>query len=99
MSNLYSKNTGIEGYTLWISTKTGREKHGIRVKVENNKGEIASFSVSDIPEILKKSKDMKINSNDLKNIKEFIIKNKKTLLKHWEGEYDSSDLINNIQKI
>jgi hypothetical protein len=100
LTSLHYKSTNVNNYIFWAVTKYFREKNSImHIKIENKYKQIASFSITNKPKLIQKSKEMILTEVDLKNIKSFIIKNKETLIKHWDGEYDSGDLVNNIKKI
>jgi len=97
MSNLFPDSTGIN-YTLWISSKSGREKHQARIKLSNSDGEVV-ISIWGIPQIKAKSGKIRISGQELKNIKNFIELNKDTLLAHWNGEIDSKTFGSRIKHI
>lgn len=97
MSNLFPDKTGLN-YTIWIAIKSGREKHGPRIKIIANDFEI-SMSISDDPEIKRKKGKMNIDSKSLQKIKKFITQNKNVLLDHWNGLIDSADLKDRIRRI
>jgi len=58
MSNFWPKDTGLE-YVIWVSAKSGREKHGARIKVDVDTNSIP-VSIEDTPEI--KAKNAKIKT-------------------------------------
>ena len=97
MSNLFPNRTGLK-YTIWILTKSGREKHGPRIKVFNKDWSI-SVSIDNNPEIKDQKGKVNIKNKDLKDIYKFILLNKKTLLDHWNGKIDSADLSEKLEKI
>jgi hypothetical protein len=90
MSNFFPNTTGLD-YTIWVSTKSGKEKHWARIKISNTDGE-ASISISDNPEIKDKKGKIKINSTSFNKIKKFIKMNQQVLLDHWNGLIDSKEL-------
>lgn len=97
MSNLFSNKTGLK-YTIWIATKSGREKHSARIKIDGTDW-VFSISISNNPEIKDKKGKVDISAKDLNDIKQFIVKNQDTLLDHWNGLIDSADLVKQIKKI
>lgn len=97
MSNIFPKNTGLK-YTIWIFTKSGREKHGARIKVIHSDWEI-SINISDNPEIKRKKGKVNIKSKDLHKIYKFIEINKNVLLDHWNGIIDTVDMIKKLKKV
>jgi hypothetical protein len=56
MSNIYPFNSGVP-YVLWISQKSGRQKHGARIKVSvPQENKFLTFTVSTEPKLLSKTK-------------------------------------------
>ncbi len=97
MSNLFPESTGLT-VKLWISSKSGREKHTARIKATTTEGSY-SISIYGEPEIKKiRGKDV-LSAFQIKKIKEFIKKNKKALLAHWNAEIDSKTFTQKIKKI
>jgi len=97
MSNFFPNDTGLE-HVIWISTKTGREKHGPRIKVFGKDGEI-HISISDEPEIKKQLGKINIKKRALNKIFDFIKLNKDVLLSHWNGKISSKGLSDKIKSI
>lgn len=95
MANFWPKDTGLS-YVIWISEKSGKEKHGPRIKIDID-GNIYSMTVSDTPEF--KQKNVKISSKELNTIKKFIIDNKDLLLKYWNEEISTVDFVKKMKKI
>lgn len=104
MANFRPKSTGLKT-TIFISSGyvAGKKlNHGPRIKVSRTYSEkmnpLDTFSVtiSDNPEVIGANN---LKSEDIEQIKEFIILNKEVLLAYWEGEYDTSDLYGNLEKV
>jgi hypothetical protein len=102
MSNLRHTDTGLDHGSIYISSKEG--KHGPRVKYYRDRpgSKSASISISDFPEV--KEDALGLKSKELKQIIQFILINKKTLLKIWnEGHLmfkdEFNDVINSLNKI
>jgi hypothetical protein len=96
MANLRQPETGLRRI-IWVATKSGREKHGPRIKVQKdtsrkiNNGEWVSVTIADDPKIVGgQAKDLE---SDFKEIKEFIVKHKVLLLKYWKGTITTTDLL------
>lgn len=98
MSNLGFNSTGLVGYTLWITSKSGREGHAARIKLSNSDGEV-SISIFGDPGIKEKSGKIRISGKDMKMIKRFIALNKTALMNHWNGITDSKEFGNAIKKL
>lgn len=97
MSNLFPDSTGLD-IPVWISSKSGREKHNARIKIMNNDGEV-SISIYGEPEIKKMKGKIKLSGRQISNIKKFIALNRDTLLNHWNGLIDSKTFGERIKKI
>ena len=94
MANLRQNRTGLP-MVIWVSEK-GNTKHGPRIKVSkthSHKTDIynsVSVSIANPAKIMAGSG---LEKKDLQYIQEYIEKNKKTLLKYWDGSIDTYDLI------
>lgn len=97
MSNLFPEDTGLD-FIVWISTKSGREKHNARIKISNSDGE-AVITIWGEPKIKNKKGKIFINSKQFKNLNKFISLNREALIKHWNGEISSVQFVNLIKKI
>lgn len=96
MANISTKKTGLD-YIVWISPQSGKEKHSarIKVKIDNN---FVPITISDNPEV---KSSVKIDAKKLNRIKKWIIKNKKVLLKYWngKGEITIDEILGSLKKI
>lgn len=102
MANVSPDKTGLD-VMIWISYKTGKEKHKPRIKVKIN-NEFIPISIDDDPEILlSKSKvgKLKIDSKLLSSIKYWITMNKNTLLNYWnsDGEEGIDQVLKKLKRI
>jgi hypothetical protein len=102
MSNYIPKRTGLP-MTFWLSYKTGKEKHGPRIKVNRSYGDNYSIdntfimTIEDNPKV--KGNIGKIKQKDINKIKEFIKLNKEILLNVWNKKIDQIDAGLNFKKI
>jgi hypothetical protein len=96
MANISPSKTGLP-VMIWISYNTGKEKHSARVKIKID-NVLVPITISDAPEV--KGSNIKIKSKVLNPVFEWIIKNKKILLKYWnaKGNMGIDDLIDNLKK-
>ena len=81
MSNISRQKTGLD-YIVWLFPKTGKEKHGARIKIKID-NEYVPITISEEPEV---KSFVKIDAKKLNKIKKWIILNKKILLKYWNGK-------------
>jgi hypothetical protein len=99
MSNFRPKSTGLP-MVIWLNFKSGREKHGPRLKVSPSHGDTAQISnwqtvtISDDPKLIGN-----LSIKDFKLVKQFILNNKDLLIKFWNDEIDISDFIKLMKKI
>lgn len=100
MSNLRPSETGLP-MVVWILPKSGREKHGPRIKVQTKHGRkmdasnTVSVSVSDKPKIMAGSG---LSQKDFKIISAFINKHKEALMGYWDEELSTMELISKLNK-
>lgn len=98
MSNYRPKTTGLP-MVIWLETKSGKEKHGPRIKVQKkhgNKikaGEWVAVTVSDEPKIADGSG---LSNSDFTLVSMFILQNKKSILDLWNGKIDSAEFAQKI---
>jgi hypothetical protein len=100
MSNISGRKTGLP---MIIYVSIGKHlSHGPRIKVSKIYGnkssmeDTVSFTISDNPKIVSGGG---LPSKDIKLVKNFIIKNKDNLLKHWNNEITSDELIDLLVKV
>ena len=93
MSNIRPKHTGLP-MVIWVSPKTGKEKHGPRIKAQTTHGDKAQMgnwvtvTVEENPQVIGEGLD----TGDTEAVKAFVKRNKETLLKLWSDELDPLDL-------
>ena len=84
---------------IWISVKNA--PHGPRIKIQRNKGErmqiddTFSMTISDTPSIIGDVGSV-LSTKDINYFKDFITRNKDTLLMYWDGDLDTTDLTNRL---
>ena len=100
MANLTPDDTGLP-FIIWISPKSGKEKHWARIKVEYD-NILYPISISGDPQF-QTSGHIKIpfSGKQIKQIKKFVTSNKALLLKYWnsEGKMSLRVVLDSIQKI
>jgi len=85
---------------IWVSVKNA--KHGPRIKIQRNKGnrmqeeDTFSMTISDSPTTIG-DVGTDLSSQDIAYFKNFVLKNKDTLLAYWNGELDTSDLTERLE--
>jgi hypothetical protein len=96
MANLIKSDTGLD-YKIWISPKSGEEKHWARIKVEIDDNMIP-VSISDHPIILIKRKVIIPNFNKLQK---FILINYDVLIDYWnsKGEMSLQEVFKRLKKV
>ena len=95
MANIFPRTSGLP-FIVRLSHKSGKEGHWARVKVEVDNNSY-SVSISDNPEWIHKPKN--VSEKKLNEVIEWIILNKQTLLDHWNGKIDSTELGLNLKKL
>lgn len=100
MTNIRPKETGLP-MTIWVQPRTGKERHGPRIKVQNHHGdkatpgEWASVTIEHNPKI----KSGTLSPSDFKLVKKFILNNLEELLKLWSDEISPHEFTMHIKKI
>ena len=83
MANISKQKTGLD-YIVWLFPKTGKEKHGARIKIRVNNNFIP-ITISDDPEV---KSFARLDAKKINKIKEWIVLNKEVLLEYWNGQGD-----------
>lgn len=102
MSNLRQDETGLSRI-IWVSVKSGRERHGPRIKVQHDKvtkvqkNNWVSVSIDDDPRVVEGNADL--IKDEITVIKKFILDNKKTLLDYWNGATSTRQMLDSIKQI
>ncbi len=104
MSNLRSRTTGVDGAIIWVSAGefAGAElQHGPRIKVvlgEKITGEGLADAVSVTlgvpPKVLGE-----LPGKVAKRVVAFINKNRDVLLRHWNGEIDTKEMLDLLESV
>jgi hypothetical protein len=95
MSNLSKKATGLDNI-IWVMYKTGKEKHGPRIKVKHE-NKFIPIKINDNPEV---AISIKKPIKNIKNIFNWIKLNKIELIKYWnaQGEIGIDELLQKLKK-
>ena len=97
VKSLFSDVTGLS-HPIWVHRKTGKEKHGPRIKVacstKNLKQNFAcSISISSKPQVFHCK-----NGFRTKEFVQWVEENYDLLIKHANGEIDDKELIKLLKK-
>lgn len=105
MANLKKDKTRLP-VNIWVDEiGSGRNlKHYIpRIKFQSTKSDKAQsgipISISKKPEILVDNYETDLNNYEIGQVKNFIIRNYDLLMKHWNQEITTEELINQIKKV
>jgi len=96
MSNVFPEESGLP-YKLWLSTKSGREKHGARIKLEVD-GEWYPLMIL-ANGTLKWKEEPPIKGRDMKRVLKFVVLNKQEILDHWNGLTSSAQFTKSLKSI
>jgi hypothetical protein len=104
MSNLPPQDTGVEGAIIWVSVGefSGADlQHGPRVKVvpgnkitTENLQDAASVTITDPPRVLGT-----ISGKIRRKVVAFVNQNRDTLLRYWNGELSTREMVGLIQRV
>jgi hypothetical protein len=102
MANYIPDDTGLP-MTIYISDKRSC-KHGARIKVSGTYGnkmisDVFSVTISNTPEVVKDQDTFNIKSKDIELVKKFILLNKVNLLRYWNLEIGTGELVRNLKKV
>lgn len=104
MANLSKERTNLS-VIVWVQVNNPMQHNSPRIKFNNSKSNTLSpdnlvpISISDDPHILSKpAPKMEISSSDFENVRSWIILNKDVLLKYWNAEIDTVELISKLKK-
>ena len=92
MANYRPKETGLL-MVIWLQPKTGKEKHGCRIKVERDYGDKSkndTFTIT-IPDLKVIGDTGKIRQEDITDLKRFIQLNMDIIKLFWDDEISSTD--------
>jgi hypothetical protein len=104
MSNLPSQDTGVDGAVIWVSVGefSGADlQHGPRVKVvpgnkitTENMQSAASVTITDPPRVLGS-----LPGKLRRKVVAFVTLNRDTLLRYWNGELSTREMLAQIQSV
>jgi hypothetical protein len=97
MANLFPKHTGLP-FVVWISYKYG-VRHDVRVKVSPGPKALASeiTAVAIRPQV--HVVEGKMKASDLALLTKWIDLNHDVILRYWEGEIDTHDVVAALKPI
>lgn len=99
MANLRPKSTGLP-MTVWVSHK-GHARHDARVKVCRTPGDrmdvddLAVVGIRPQPTLI----EGPLDTQSLRLVEQWIVLNAETLIGYWDGEIDTADLIQGLQRL
>jgi hypothetical protein len=99
MANLRPKTTGLP-MTVWVSYR-GHARHDARVKVCQTPGDrmdvddLAVVGIRPEPTLIEGTLD----AANLKLVQQWIALNTETLIGYWDGEIDTADMIQGLQRL
>lgn len=107
LSSISQRKTGLD-VIVWVQTYIlqTNQHNTPRIRFQNNTAtkpqilESIPMSISDEPKILLKSNDLdkiSLTPNQITSIKEWIVRNKENLLKHWNAEITSYDVFESLK--
>ena len=84
---------------IWVSVKSTNHKPRIMIQRSNDSrmqsNDTFSMTISDSPRTIGGIGPY-LSSEDISYFKDFVLKNKDALLAYWNGELDTSDLVNQL---
>jgi len=97
MANLFSKHTGLP-FVVWISYGGG-VRHDVRVKASHGPKALPSemVSVAIRPNI--RVVEGKMTGSDLALLTQWIELNRDVLVRYWDGDIDTKDAIDALQRV
>ena len=97
MANLFPKHTGLP-FVVWISYRGGA-RHDVRVKVSRNTKAMPTemISVGIRPDVHVVEGSM--GSGDFDQLRQWIERNRATLIAYWEGDIDTQDALEALVKL
>jgi hypothetical protein len=106
MSNLSKEDTGLDK-TIWVSVKNHSSGPRIKVNYDNSlkfdNNYNFSVSISDDPKVISGNTEenviKKIGKSTLEDIFDWILLNQEILLKYWNSEITTREMLNSIKGI
>jgi len=100
MANLGTSTTGLDGLIVWVSGGGEKLKHGPRIKVVRGtkfKPELSStIPLTGIPRIIGNAD---LSQEEFAKLISWIEKNRQTILKYWNDEIHTAEMVNMIKKV
>ncbi len=99
MTNLYPRRTGLP-MTVWVGPRSGA-RHDVRIKVSTSPGDridlrtAAVVGVRPAPHLV----HGQLSRSDLEQVAAWIQLNEDMILRHWTGEYDGGDVVENLKRL
>ena len=97
MSNLFPKHTGLP-FTVWISVKGGA-RHDVRVKVSRAPKAIPADMVSVAIRPRVRVVEGELDARELAVLSSWIELNREVLIAYWNGDIDTRDAIEALQRV
>lgn len=94
MANLSSRTTGLP-FTVWVSPATG-DRHVPRIKVEIAPEDRVPLAIGPPVRWLATPTHV-VASRDLRRVATWIARNRTTLLRYWNSEIDTAELIADLR--
>ena len=100
MANFLRKRHQELPSNIYVSVKNAG--HGPRIKIQRNKGERMqiddsfSLTICDAPVVVGDT-GSDLSAADIAYFKDFVVRNKATLLAYWNGTLDTSDLTSQLE--
>ena len=100
MANLHQKSTGLKNLVVWLSGGGDRLQHGARIKVV--KGKKFKPELSSTVPLFGKPRiigNADLSQDDFAELLNWINLNRTTILKYWNDEISTEEMISLIKKI
>lgn len=102
MANVKKERTKLP-MIVWLQIRHSMNHSSPIIKFANNTScslvpcDLISISISDNPEILSKNTRLKISQSDFEELRQWIIRNKESLLKLWNNEIDVGNFLDSMK--
>jgi len=104
MANLFQDDTGLD-MIIWVDVNRRGKHNSPRLKVSTthshsvHDGELVPVLLSEHPRILPRNKQGSIPVDDLREVGKFVSLNKDILMKYWNGEASTGELMRELKKL
>ena len=100
MANLYSTETGLNGLVVWVSGGGDKLQHGPRVKVvRGNKFRPELSSTVPLTGVPRLIGNTEMTQDEFAQLVKWINKNRKTILKYWNDEISTKQMVDMIKAV